>query len=108
MIEVKFKEYDILIGQNEKENDQLVKTSDPNDYWLHLYGVPSPHAVIKNPSEKRIHQKILKRAAYLVKINSKFKSQSKISVDITRIKHLETTEKLGSVILHGLTKQIEV
>ena len=39
MIEVKFKEYDILIGQNEKENDQLVKTSDPNDYWLHLSGL---------------------------------------------------------------------
>lgn len=108
MIEVEFKGYTIFVGQNENENDNLVKTSDPNDYWLHLSGVPSPHAVIKNPSEKRIHQKVLKRAAYLVKINSKFKKESKMPVDVTRIKHLEPTEKTGSVILHELSKQIEV
>tara|TARA_Y100000768_G_C23583394_1_gene498212 strand:- start:51 stop:377 length:327 start_codon:yes stop_codon:yes gene_type:complete len=108
MLEVNFKGYTILVGQNENENDYLVRNSNPNDYWLHLSEVPSPHAVIKNPSQKRIHQKVLKRAAYLVKINSKFKKENKISVDISRIKHLEPTEKVGTVILNEISKQIEV
>ena len=70
MIEEEFRGYKIQLGKNENENDELVTKASPEDYWLHLSGCPSPHCIIVNPSGKRIHNKIIKRAAYLTKINS--------------------------------------
>ena len=37
------------------------------DYWLHLTDFPSPHLVIKNPNNIKIHNKILKQAVIKLK-----------------------------------------
>ncbi len=47
-----------IIGKNQNHNQELLDNAKPNDYWLHLSDYPSPHAIIKNPTEKRIHHKI--------------------------------------------------
>ena len=108
MLDITFRNYHIIIGKNEEENDTLVEEAKPNDYWLHLSDYPSPHAIIKNPNEKRIHHKIIKRAAYLVKINSKYKSLSKVDVDVTKIKFIERTEKKGMVHVNEILNKINV
>ena len=108
MIEVTFRNYNIIIGNNEEENDILVKNANPNDYWLHLSDYPSPHAIIKNPTEKRIHHKIIKQAAYLVKINSKYKSLPKVDVDVTKIKFIEQTKKKGMVHVNQILNKINI
>lgn len=98
MIEEEFRGYIIQLGNNEDENDALITKASPEDYWLHLSNSPSPHCIILNPSGKRIHNKIVKRAAYLTKKHSKHVSVSKIEVDITRIKFIEKTNKKGLVV----------
>lgn len=108
MIEVHFRNYDIFLGKNQEENDTIVDNANPDDYWLHLSDFPSPHAVIANPSKKRIHHKIIKHAAYLIKINSKYKSYSKLDVDVTKIKFIKKTEKKGMVYVNELLNKINI
>ena len=99
MIEEQFRGYSIQIGKNENENDELIDKSSPEDYWLHLSSVPSPHCVILNPNKKKIHIKIIRHAAYLTKKYSKYSHMSKVEVDVSKIKFLTKTNKKGLVVV---------
>ena len=108
MLEVTFKDYKIIIGKNQHENDELVNNAEPDDYWLHLSNYPSPHVIIQNPNKKRIHNKIIKQAAYQLKINSKYKNIQNIDIDITKIKHIQQTNKPGMVTINKIIKNIKI
>ena len=108
MLQIIFKNHFIIVGKNENENDQIISNADPDDYWLHLTDFPSPHVIIKNPNKNKINHKILKQAAYQLKINSKYRKIQKVDVTITKIKHIEPTNKPGSVILNQIIKNISV
>jgi predicted ribosome quality control (RQC) complex YloA/Tae2 family protein len=100
MIEVEYNGYIIKIGTNQDENDVLVKTSNNDDYWAHAHGYSSAHAIIVNPTEKRISSKIIKRACCIIKANSnKLKKINKLPFNYTRIKNVTPTEIPGQVIL---------
>ncbi len=107
MIEEQFRDYTIKIGRNKEENDDLVRNAEPDDYWLHVSDYPSPHCIIINPTKKRIHQKILKHAAYLTKKYSKYSNIAKLDIDVTRIKFIETTDKKGLVNVSNIIKVIK-
>jgi len=108
MIEEQFRGYIIRIGKNENENDELITKASPDDYWLHLSNFPSPHCIILNPSGKRIHNKIIKRAAYLTKKHSKHANISKIDIDVTRIKFIAKTIKKGLVTVTNIIRIINI
>lgn len=108
MLEIMFKDHKIMIGKNQDENDELVNNADPNDYWLHLSNYPSPHVIIQNSNKKRINNKILKQAAYQLKINSKYKNIPNIDVDIAKIKHIQQTNKPGMVLVNNIIKNIKI
>ena len=108
MIEEEFRGYIIQLGKNEGENDELITKASPEDYWLHLSDCPSPHCIILNPSGKRIHNKIVKHAAYLTKKHSNYASISKIKIDITRIKFIKKTNKKGLVTVTNIIKTINI
>ena len=108
MIEEQFRGYIIRVGKNENENDELITKASPEDYWLHLSNFPSPHCIILNPSGKRIHNKIIKHAAYLTKKHSKHANISKIDIDVTRIKFIKTTNKKGLVTVNFITRTINI
>ena len=107
MIEEQFRNYTIKIGRNKEENDTLVRNAASDDYWLHVSDYPSPHCIIVNPTKKRIHQKILKHAAYLTKKYSKYSNIAKLDIDVTRIKFIETTDKKGLVNVSNIIKIIK-
>lgn len=106
MIVVLFQGYTIQIGKNKNENDQLITDASENDYWLHLSDYPSGHGIIQNPLNQKIPRKVLKRACVLIKQHSKYKSERKISVDVTLIKHISKTERLGEVIVEKILRKI--
>jgi predicted ribosome quality control (RQC) complex YloA/Tae2 family protein len=108
MIEEQFRGYIIQVGKNENENDELISKASPEDYWLHLSDVPSPHCIILNPSKKRIHNKVVKHAAYLTKKHSKYANIPKIKIDVTRIKFIEKTNKKGLVTVTNINKTINI
>ena len=100
MIEVEYKGYIIKVGSSQDENDMLVKTSNSNDYWAHADGYPSAHAIICNPTEKRINSKIVKRACCIIKSNcSKLKAIQNLPFCYTRIKNISLTATPGKVIV---------
>jgi len=108
MIEEQFRGYLIQVGGNQDENDELITKASPEDYWLHLSSVPSPHCIIANPSGKRIHNKIIKYPAYLTKKHSKYASIQKVEVDITRIKFIEKTNKKGLVTVTNIMRTLNI
>jgi len=106
MIEEIFQTYTIKVGRNKNENDRLITDASADDYWIHLSDFPSGHGIIVSQDEKKIPQKVLKRACCLVKQYSKYSSMKKMSFDITQIKHIEKTKNKGQVLVHHLIKNI--
>jgi predicted ribosome quality control (RQC) complex YloA/Tae2 family protein len=108
MIVEEFQNYELRLGKNKKENDQLITDASDNDYWVHISNYPSGHCIIANPENIKIDKKILKRACCLVKQHSKCSSIKKLKFDITQIKYIEKTRILGQVIVSKFLKQITI
>lgn len=95
-------EYTIYIGQNKTENWELIDSSEKCDIWFHISNYPSCHVVLKNTEDikiKDIPRQVIKRAAYLCKINSStiIKSMKKCEVIYTLISEVLKTEIVGQV-----------
>ncbi len=109
MKEVSYEGYIILIGENAEDNQQLVLNCDGNDYWAHISGYPSAHAVIRNPSGSRVHNKVIKRACCIIKsASNNCKSVPKLQFDVCRISNLVTTDTSGLVTLNDEPRHIKI
>ena len=108
MIIEKYENYNLSLGKNKTENDQLITDAEDNDYWVHISEYPSGHCIIENPENIKIPRKVLKRACCLVKQHSKRNSIKNLSFDITQIKYIEKTNILGQVIVTKMLKQINI
>lgn len=108
MIIEQFKNYELRLGKNKKENNELITNATENDYWIHFSEYPSGHCIIINEKDEKIPRNILKRACCLVKQHSKYSSTKNIVFDITQIKYIEKTDVLGEVLIHKLLKQITI
>ena len=95
-------------GQNEKENFDLIDKSGPDDIWFHIEGRPSAHVVAHIPEgfTKKTISQIVKQGALLSKIISKFSSEKNVEIVYAKIKDVEKTEIMGSVILQHSKKII--
>jgi predicted ribosome quality control (RQC) complex YloA/Tae2 family protein len=109
MIETRMDEFTILVGSNSKENDTLVRESNPEDYWIHISDFPSAHAIVKVQSAGKFPLKPIKQACVMIKQRSnKCKSMRKLKFDITRIKNIEPTDVLGQVIVQKVLRNISI
>ena len=105
--------FDILIGECATENDALVKTAHDqhrdNDYWIHISDYPSAHCLILNPTNERVSHKVLKFCCLQLKINSnKCKRINNLEFDVSKIKHIKTTETPGCVEVEKIIKNIRI
>ena len=95
--------YTIRVGQNAKENWNLIDSSDPFDVWFHLDNHPSSHVVISQDlaSNKDLFypNQIIGIAADYCKSHSKQKLASKVKVVYTNIENLTTGKDVGSVFV---------
>ena len=85
-----------ILGQNAKDNHDIIDNSDKNDWWFHLTDFPSGHCIVEK--DKLSNQEIF-FAAQLVKDYSKYKNINKVSVSYLQVKNIKKTKKLGEVIL---------
>ena len=90
---IDFENSKIIIGQNAKENWDLLDNNE-NFLWFHLKSFPSCHVIIlnENPNETTIQ-----KAAELCKENTKYKSLKNIKVNYTPIKNIKKSKEVGSV-----------
>jgi len=99
MKEINIDNFILRIGQNQYENDELIKKSKQNDYWFHLKEHPSPHGVLEYHSN--IPKDIFKKCAIEIQNHSKYPNERVI---YTQIKNVIRTDKPGLVI----TKKVKI
>jgi predicted ribosome quality control (RQC) complex YloA/Tae2 family protein len=76
--------YDIYVGRNNHQNDQLtLKTARKDDMWLHTQKIPGSHVIIK-AQDGEISSQALGEAALLAAHFSKASESSQVPVDFTR------------------------
>ena len=96
------KEYvEFRVGQNAKENFDLIDDSKADDIWFHISQVSSCHVVASIPVDKNYDKNILKKiavqGAVICKQFSKYKSEKVVHVIYTPIHHLIKTPTVGAV-----------
>jgi predicted ribosome quality control (RQC) complex YloA/Tae2 family protein len=99
------KEYRLIIGQNQKENDQILRSCEQNDIWFHLENISGPHFILQNGGDT-IPKKYLNQIATMFR---EFKNglPNRYSVIYTDLKHVKLTKTMGLVI-PSQTKTIRV
>ena len=91
-------EYIIQIGQNKNENFDIIEQANSRDIWFHVEGIPSCHVILKTDEKMTlIHRKVIKRCAYLCKINSKAKKLPLCNILYTTIDNVTKTDLVGQV-----------
>lgn len=90
--------HNIVIGQNKYENNKIVNDADEKDLWFHVEDMSSCHVILKTAGLKKIPRQVIKRCAYLCKINSNAKTLNKCNILYTFISNVKQTEHIGEVI----------
>lgn len=83
--------YEILVGKNNKQNDQLtLRTAAAGDLWFHVKNAPGSHVILRTAAQggKETPQ-ALQEAAILAATYSSAKRSSKVAVDYTKVKHVK-------------------
>lgn len=77
---------DILVGKNNLQNDQLTRTAEPSDTWMHAKDMPGSHVIVctREPSRET-----LMLAAHLAAYFSKGRNSSQVPVDYTKRKFVK-------------------
>ena len=95
--------YTLRLGENAKENHNIIDYSDPDDWWFHLNDYPSGHCIVESSI---INDELIIYASNLVKINSKYKNNKNIKVKYIQVKHIKKTKNPGKVILLNICNEI--
>lgn len=87
--------YEILVGENATSNDFLVRrVMKTNDWWLHVRGNTSAHAVIQtNGNPQKVPKSTLEFAARQVAARSAAKHAGYVAVDYTLGKYVRKPRK---------------
>ena len=102
-------DYEIHVGANQAETEDLVKKAPQHAMWFHLKDFPSAHAVVVNTA-KTYDADVIKRAATLVKERAApgIRALQNVGVNYLPIKYVRRTETPGKVILLKAAKCIHV
>jgi predicted ribosome quality control (RQC) complex YloA/Tae2 family protein len=91
--------FQIEIGQNQKENDILVRRSSQKSLWFHLHNMPSPHGILTSLDGTKPSKDVIKYIAWLIKNNSKAKNNHRVKIEYIELSKVQTTPIAGMVIL---------
>lgn len=91
--------FQIEIGENQKENDILVRRSSQKSLWFHLHNMPSPHGILTSLDGTKPSKDVIKYIASLIKNNSKAKNNHRVKIEYIELSKVRITETLGQVLL---------
>ena len=92
--------YQVLAGKTDADNDFLsIKFAAPNDYWLHVRGMPGSHVILRVGDGDEPSRDIIKQAASVAAYHSKARTGGVVPVSSTRAKHVTKVrgDKPGTV-----------
>ena len=94
--------YDIYVGKNNFQNDELsFKLASGNDWWFHAKGQPGSHVIVKSKNEE-LPDRTFEEAGKLAAYYSKGRQAPKVEIDYTQKKNLRkpTGGKPGFVVYY--------
>ena len=98
-------EYIIKIGENKQDNFDIIDMANLTDVWFHVNEIASCHVILKTDKKIRdIPHQVVKRCAYLCKINSKAKTLPKCEILYTTINNVTKTDIIGQVFVKNYKK----
>ncbi len=92
--------YDILVGKNNLQNDQLtLKLASNKDIWLHTKIIPGSHVIIRSGGNE-VPEQTIYEAALIAAFHSKARQSGQVPVDYTLVKNVSKPSgaKPGMVI----------
>ena len=97
-------EYIIYIGQNKNENWDIIDAAEKTDIWFHIEELASCHVILKNTNNLKLRdipRQVIKRCAYLCKINSSLIVKKMPKCDVIYA-------PISEVVKTGIVGQVEV
>lgn len=92
--------YEILVGKNNLQNDQLtLKIASNKDLWLHTKIIPGSHVIVRTNGEE-VPEQTLYEAAMIAAYHSKARQSGQVPIDYTLVKNVSKPSgaKPGMVI----------
>lgn len=81
--------YDIYVGKNNYQNDELsFKIATGNDWWFHAKGIPGSHVILKSNNEE-LPDRAFEEAGRLAAYYSKARKNEKVEIDYLQKKNLK-------------------
>ena len=81
--------YDIYVGKNNYQNDELTfKFATGNDWWFHAKGMPGSHVIVKSNNEE-LPDRVFEEAGRLAAYYSKGRENDKIEIDYLQKKNVK-------------------
>lgn len=81
--------YDIYVGKNNYQNDELsFRVATGNDWWFHAKGMPGSHVIVKSNNEE-LPDSVFEEAGRLAGFYSKGRENEKIEIDYLQKKNLK-------------------
>lgn len=82
--------YDIYVGKNNFQNDELTfRFATGNDWWFHAKGMPGSHVVVKSKGPEELPDSTFEEAGRLAAYYSKGREQEKVEIDYIQKKHVK-------------------
>ncbi len=82
--------YTILVGKNNKQNDELtIKTAYSTDIWFHTKVIPGSHTIVRTNGKADIPDTTILEAANIAAYFSKAQHSSGVPVDYTAVKNIK-------------------
>ncbi|MCR4650906.1 MAG: NFACT family protein [Lachnospiraceae bacterium] len=81
--------YDIYVGKNNYQNDELTfKFATGNDWWFHAKGIPGSHVVVKT-ADGHLSDRCFEEAGRLAAFYSKGSANDKVEIDYLQKKNVK-------------------
>ena len=81
--------YDIYVGKNNFQNDELsFKFASGNDWWFHAKGQPGSHVIVKSKNEE-LPDRTFEEAGNLAAFYSKGRTAPKVEIDYLQKKNVK-------------------
>lgn len=82
--------YDIYVGKNNYQNDELTfHFAEGGDWWFHAKGMPGSHVILKAGKDEEIPDRAFEEAGRLAAYYSKARGMQKAEIDYTLKKNVK-------------------
>ena len=96
----------IRVGQNAKDNDNLIMFSSPRYWWMHVSGYSGAHVVICHTGD--LPKETKRDAMVLAVYHSNVPDMKMSCVDMVRVEQTVWTRQAGKVKLNGEVVELNI